>query len=100
MAGRGKGYPQAEYLSSRDRRSLGCCAARSWSISKPSQSFSVTSKDGGISTDDVEPLARVFESFVLMDQNHAAREDTIVFQEQALGFADLAQFTAPPPPKA
>jgi hemerythrin-like domain-containing protein len=95
---------------------------------------------GGIGAGDAEPLARVFESFVLMYQNHAAREDTIVFQawkealserqlremgdkfedierqtfgkdgfedavkqiaqiEQALGFADLAQFTAPPPPK-
>ncbi len=90
---------------------------------------------------DAEPLARAFESFVLMYQNHTAREDTIVFTawkaaltarqldemgdkfediehqqfgkdgfedavaqigqiEQALGFADLAQFTAPPPPKA
>jgi hypothetical protein len=80
-------------------------------------------------------------AFVLMYQNHAAREDTIVFPawkealserqlremgdkfedterqtfgkdgfedavkeiaqiEQTLGFADLAQFTAPPPPKA
>ncbi len=87
-----------------------------------------------------EPLAKVFESFVLMYENHAAREDTIVFPawkknfsnkqldeisdqfediehkmfgkdgfedaekkigniEQALGFADLSQFTPPPPPK-
>jgi hemerythrin-like domain-containing protein len=96
---------------------------------------------GAIATGDAEPLARVFETFVLMYQNHAAREDTIVFPawknalserqlhemgerfediehrqfgkdgyedavsqigqiEQVLGFADLAQFTAPPPPKA
>ena len=96
---------------------------------------------GAIGSGDAEALARVFETFVLMYQNHAAREDTIVFPawkdalserqlremgdrfedierrtfgkdgfedavkqmervEQALGFADLAQFTAPPPPKA
>jgi len=102
--------------------------------------LAVTGK-GAIGSDDAEPLARVFETFVLMYQNHAAREDTIVFPawkeafserqlremgdkfedieretfgkdgfedavrqiaqiEQALGFADLAQFTAPPPPKA
>ncbi|MBV8937190.1 MAG: hemerythrin domain-containing protein, partial [Alphaproteobacteria bacterium] len=96
---------------------------------------------GAIGAGDAEPLARVFETFVPMYQNHAAREDTIVFPawkdalsdqqlremddkfeeierrifgkdgfedavtelaqiEQTLGFADLAQFTAPPPPKA
>ncbi|HYZ41658.1 MAG TPA: hemerythrin domain-containing protein [Stellaceae bacterium] len=96
---------------------------------------------GTIAAGDAEPLARVFETFVLMYQNHAAREDTIVFPawkealserqlremgdlfedierqtfgkdgfentvkeigqiEQSLGFADLAQFTAPPPPKS
>ena len=90
---------------------------------------------------DAVPLARALESFVLMYQNHTAREDTIVFPawtevlstrqlqemderfedidrqqfgrdgygdavaqigqiEQLLGLADLAQFTAPPPPKA
>jgi hemerythrin-like domain-containing protein len=95
---------------------------------------------GAIGTGDAEPLARAFESFVLMYQNHTAREDTIVFPawkdalperqlremgdrfediehrqfgkdgfddavkqigqiEQALGLADLAQFTAPPPPR-
>ena len=95
---------------------------------------------GAISTGDAEALARAFETFVLMYQNHAAREDTIIFPawkealpkrqlhemderfediehrqfgkdgfddavkeigriEQALGFADLRQFTAPPPPK-
>ena len=96
---------------------------------------------GTIGTGDTEPLTRAFESFVLMYQNHTAREDTIVFPawkdalskqqlgemgerfediehrqfgkdgyedavkqigqiEQVLGLADLAQFTAPPPPKA
>jgi hemerythrin-like domain-containing protein len=99
--------------------------------------LAVTGK-GGVGTGDTEPLARALESFVLMYQNHAAREDTIVFPawkealserqlhemgekfeeierqqfgkdgyedavaqigqiEQALGLADLAQFTAPPP---
>ncbi len=93
-----------------------------------------------ISVAHVEPLAKVLETFVLMYQNHAAREDTIVFPawkknftdnqldeisdqfediehkmfgkdgfedaekqiskiEGELGFADLAQFTPPPPPK-
>ena len=96
---------------------------------------------GKISPGHAEPLAKVFETFVLMYQNHAAREDTIVFPawkknftdkqldeisdqfediehkmfgqdgfedaekkishiEAELGFADLAQFTPPPPPKA
>ena len=96
-------------------------------------------KNGKISSRHAEPLARVFETFVPMYQNHAAREDTIVFPawkknftnkqldeisdefeqiehkmfgkdgfddankkvraiEEALGFADLAQFTAAPPP--
>jgi hemerythrin-like domain-containing protein len=95
---------------------------------------------GKISSAHAEPLAKVFETFVLMYQNHAAREDTIVFPawkknftdkqldeigdqfediehkmfgkdgfedaekrisdiEAALGFADLSQFTPPPPPK-
>ena len=95
---------------------------------------------GKISTAHAEPLATLFESFVLMYQNHAAREDTIVFPawkknfsdkqldeisdqfediehkmfgkdgfedaekkisgiEAELGFADLAQFTPPAPPK-
>jgi hemerythrin-like domain-containing protein len=93
-----------------------------------------------ISVAHVEPLAKVFETFVLMYQNHAAREDTIIFPawkknftdkqldevgdqfediehkmfgrdgfedaerkiskiEAELGFADLSQFTPPPPPK-
>ena len=93
-----------------------------------------------ISAAHAEPLAGVLESFVLMYENHAAREDTIVFPawktnfsnkqldelgdefediekkmfgkdgfedaehkisqiEATLGFADLAQFTPPPPPK-
>jgi hypothetical protein len=94
-----------------------------------------------IATGDADPLARALESFVLMYENHAAREDTIVFPawkrvlsdrqlhdmgekfeeiekqqfgrdgyeeavkqmgeiEQALGVADIGQFTPPPPPKA
>jgi hemerythrin-like domain-containing protein len=102
--------------------------------------LAVTGK-GTVGSGDAEPLARVFETFVLMYQNHTARENTIVFPawkdalserqlremgdkfedierqqfgkdgfddavkqigeiEQALGIADLAQFTAPPPPKA
>jgi hemerythrin-like domain-containing protein len=96
---------------------------------------------GTIGAGDAEPLARAFDSFVRMYQNHTAREDTVVFPawkralsnrqlhdmgetfediekqqfghdgfedavmqmggiEQALGLADLARFTAPPPPKA
>ena len=101
----------------------------------------VATGKGAIAGNDAEALARAFESFALMYDNHTAREDTIVFPawkealsdrqlhetgekfedierqqfgrdgfedavkqmaqiEQALGFADLAQFTAPPPPKA
>jgi hemerythrin-like domain-containing protein len=93
-------------------------------------------KSGKIGSGDAETLAHAFETFVLMYQNHTAREDTIVFPawkdalsgheidelgdkfediekqqfggggfekavkqvgdiEQSLGFADLAQFTAP-----
>jgi len=96
-------------------------------------------KGSKIDPSDTEPLAKTLESFVLMYQNHAAREDTIVFPawkqtltakqydemgdkfediehqqfgedgfekalreiseiERGLGFADLAQFTSPPPP--
>jgi hemerythrin-like domain-containing protein len=96
---------------------------------------------GAISASDAEALARVFDSLDLMYENHAAREDTIIFPawkdalserqldemgdkfedieraqfgkdgyedavaqigriEQGLGLADLAQFTAPAPPKA
>ena len=95
---------------------------------------------GNVSEANREPLARAFDTFIRMYQNHAAREDTIVFPawkenytirqlnevadqfeeiekkmfghdgfddavktigdiESALGFADLAQFTPPPPPK-
>jgi hemerythrin-like domain-containing protein len=102
--------------------------------------LAVTGK-GAIGSADAEPLARVFETFVLMYQNHAAREDTIIFLawknalsehqldemgelferiehqqfgkdgfddavskmaaiEITLGYSDLAQFTAPPPPRA
>jgi hemerythrin-like domain-containing protein len=94
---------------------------------------------GKIRSGSAEPLAKALSAFVLMYQNHAAREDTIVFPawkealsqhqikelgeefeqiekqqfgsdgyedavkkiaalEQRLGFADLAQFTPPPPP--
>ena len=94
----------------------------------------------GIASNHADSLARVIDGFVRMYQNHAAREDTIVFPawktnfsdkqldelsdqfediehkifgadgfedaektigkiEQAFGLADLAQFTAPPPPK-
>lgn len=101
--------------------------------------LAVTGK--GALSGDSEALARAFETFVLMYQNHTAREDTIVFPawkealsahqlhemgekfediehqqfgkdgfedavaqigqiERTLGFADIAQFTAPPPPKA
>jgi hemerythrin-like domain-containing protein len=38
----------------------------------------ITAK-GLIGTGDAEPLARVFEAMDLMYENHAAREDTIVF---------------------
>jgi len=40
--------------------------------------LAVTGK-GAIGSTDAEPLARAFETFVLMYQNHTAREDTIVF---------------------
>ena len=40
--------------------------------------LAVTGK-GTIGAGDADPLARALESFVLMYQNHAAREDTIVF---------------------
>lgn len=102
--------------------------------------LAVTGK-GAIGTGEAEPLARASQTFVLMYQNHTAREDTIVFPawkatlseqqldemgdkfediekatfgkdgfddavsqiaaiEETLGLSDLAQFTAPPPPKA
>lgn len=101
--------------------------------------LAITGK-GAIGTGDAEPLARLFDALDLMYENHAAREDTIVFPawkdalsehqldqmgeefeeiersqfgkdgfedavaqigqiEAALGFADLAQFNAPPPPR-
>lgn len=41
--------------------------------------LAVTGK-GAIGTGDAEPLARVFDTMDLMYENHAAREDTIVFQ--------------------
>jgi len=101
--------------------------------------LSVT-KSGKIATANAEPMARAIDAFVLMYQNHAAREDTVVFPawkthftnkqldelsdqfediehkmfgkdgfedavskiaaiETALGYADISQFTPPPPPK-
>jgi hemerythrin-like domain-containing protein len=95
---------------------------------------------GAIGAGDAEALARVLDSLDLMYENHAAREDTIVFPawktalserqlremgdkfedieraqfgadgyedavaqigkiEQMIGLADLAQFTAPAPPR-
>jgi hemerythrin-like domain-containing protein len=101
--------------------------------------LAVTSK-GSIVSADAEPLARVFDQMDLMYENHAAREDTIVFPawkaaltavqldkmgdlfenieraqfghdgfedavarigriEATLGLTDIAQFTAPPPPR-
>ena len=97
-------------------------------------------KQPKISANHAEPLARTLEGLVRMYENHAAREDTIIFPawkknfsnkqldelsdqfedierrmfgkdgfedaektisgiESTLGFADLAQFTAPAPPK-
>jgi hemerythrin-like domain-containing protein len=43
---------------------------------------------GKISSAHSEPLAKVFESFVLMYQNHASREDTIVFPAWKKNFSD------------
>jgi hemerythrin-like domain-containing protein len=34
---------------------------------------------GRVGSGDAEPLARAFESFALMYENHASREDTIIF---------------------
>lgn len=97
-------------------------------------------KSGNIAAAHAEPLAHALDTFVLMYQNHAAREDTVVFPawkthfnekqldelsdqfediehkmfgkdgfddavnkisaiETALGYADISQFTPPPPPK-
>jgi hemerythrin-like domain-containing protein len=41
-----------------------------------------------ISAGHAEPLAKVFQSFVLMYQNHAAREDTIVFPAWKKNFSN------------
>jgi len=43
---------------------------------------------GKISSLHAKPLASVFESFVLMYENHAAREDTIVFPAWKKNFSD------------
>jgi hemerythrin-like domain-containing protein len=94
---------------------------------------------GKLESQNEAPLTKALQSFVLMYQNHTAREDTILFPawkktlsakdyhelgekfetiehqqfgedgfekavreigaiEKALGFSDLSQFTAPPPP--
>lgn len=41
-----------------------------------------------IGSGNTEPLARVFESFVRMYENHAAREDTIIFPAWKTNFTD------------
>jgi hemerythrin-like domain-containing protein len=41
-----------------------------------------------ISNANAEPLAHVFETFVLMYENHAAREDTIIFPAWKTNFTD------------
>jgi hemerythrin-like domain-containing protein len=41
-----------------------------------------------ISVAHVEPLAKTLESFVLMYENHAAREDTIIFPAWKKNFSD------------
>ncbi len=43
---------------------------------------------GKISSAHAEPLARVFEGFVRMYENHAAREDTIVFPAWKKNYSD------------
>lgn len=45
-------------------------------------------KPGKIATANAEPMARALDSFVLMYQNHAAREDTIVFPAWKTHFTD------------
>lgn len=43
---------------------------------------------GKVSSAHAEPLARVFEGFVRMYENHAAREDTIVFPAWKKNYSD------------
>jgi hemerythrin-like domain-containing protein len=43
---------------------------------------------GKVSSLHAEPLARVFEDFVRMYENHAAREDTIIFPAWKTNFTD------------
>jgi hemerythrin-like domain-containing protein len=105
-----------------------------------SQYILASTGNGKIASATAELLAHAFETFVLMYQNHTAREDTIIFPawknalsdkeledlgdkfediekqqfggdgfedavkqvdfiERALGFAELSQFNAPPPPR-
>jgi hemerythrin-like domain-containing protein len=107
---------------------------------KITQYILASTGNGKIASSTAEPLANAFETFVLMYQNHTAREDTIIFPawknvlsdkeskefgdkfediekqqfggdgfedagkqvdfiERSLGFANLSQFTAPPPPR-
>ncbi len=44
--------------------------------------------NGKIASGNAEPLAKVFEGFVRMYANHAAREDTIVFPAWKTNFSD------------
>jgi len=57
--------------------------------------YIIRSTGGGkISTSTAEPLARAFETFALMYQNHAAREDTIIFPawKNALSSSEIEEF--------
>ncbi len=45
-------------------------------------------KSGKVSSLHAEPLAKVFEGFVRMYENHAAREDTIIFPAWKTNFTD------------
>ena len=49
--------------------------------------LSVTN-NGKVSASHAEPLAKVFESFVRMYENHAAREDTIIFPNWKKNFTN------------
>jgi hemerythrin-like domain-containing protein len=45
-------------------------------------------RDGTLNRSDAEALARVLDRFVLMYENHAAREDTVVFPAWKLALSD------------
>ena len=51
-------------------------------------------RTGSLSTANADPLARAMDSFVVMYQNHAAREDTVVFPawKLALSQRQISQF--------